>query len=138
MRVAAVTGAPPAAADARAALAQDAEQFEELVALGGVEAPEDLLGALASCGFEAVEQPSTVVAQRHQDRPPVTGIGVPAHEPRSFEGVDHRRDRPGDHVELGGELGHPQRPSIGGNEEKHPSLGIRDAQRGQLHDGAAP
>ena len=114
------------------------EQLEELVALGGVEAPEDLLGAVAPGRLEAVEQAPAVVAERHQDRPPVAGIGVAGHEPGRLEGVDHGGDRPGHHVELGGEVGHPQGPALGGDEAQHPGLGIGEAQRGELHDRPPP
>jgi hypothetical protein len=124
----------PATADTRAALAQDPEKFEELVALSGVEAPEDLIGAVAPSRLEAVQQESSVIAEHHEDRSPIAGIGVAHHEPGRLEGVDHGRDRPGDHVELGGQVGHPQGPPMGGDEAKHAGLGIGEAQRGELHD----
>ena len=127
-------GGGPAAAHTRAALAQEAEQVEELVSLVGVEAAEHLVRALASGRLERFEQATTFVAERHEDRPAVTGVGVPGHEPGGLEGVDHRRDRSGDHVELGGEVRHPQRPAVGRDQPEHPGLGIRDSQRGELDD----
>ena len=128
----------PAAAHARAALAQDAEQVEELVPLGGVEAAEDLLGAVAPGRLEAVEQATPVVAERHEDRPAVTGVGVPGDEPGRLEGVDHGGDRAGHHVELGGEVGHPQGPAVGRHEPQHPGLGIGEPQGGELDDRPPP
>jgi hypothetical protein len=121
-------------ADARAALAQDLEQVEELVPLGGVETPEDLVGAVPTSGLEAVQQVAAIIAEYHQDRSAIAGIGVADHEPGRLEGVDHGRDRPGDDVELGGEIGHAQGPPVGGDEPKHAGLGIGQAQRGELHD----
>jgi hypothetical protein len=61
-------------------LAQDTEQVEELMALSGVEAPEHLVGAVAPCRLETVEQEPTVVAECDQDRAPVSGIGVAGDE----------------------------------------------------------
>jgi hypothetical protein len=50
------------------------------------------------------------------------------------EGVDHGRDRAGDDVELGGQIGHPQRPPFGSDEPEHPGLGVGEAQGGELDD----
>ncbi len=126
------------AADTRAPRAQDAEQFEELVALGRVESPEDLVGTVTAGRLETVEQVAAAVAQCHQDRSPVTGIGVAGDQPGRLEGVHNGRHRPGDHVQLGGQIGHTQGVAAGRHQSQHPRLGIGEPQGGELRARAPP
>jgi hypothetical protein len=128
----------PATADAGAALTQVLEQLVESVPLVGVEPAEDLFGAVPPRRLEAVEQASALVGERHQDRPPVAGVGVTGDEPGLLEGVDHGRDRPGDDVELGGQVGHAQRPPFGGDEAEDPGLGVCQPEGGELDDRPPP
>ena len=123
-----------ATAHAGAARAQGAEQLEERSPLGRAEAAEHLLGTVASGGLEAIEEPPPVVGESHEDRPSIAGIGATGDEPRHFEGIDHGRDRTGDHFELRGEVGHPQWATGRGHVPQHPGLGIGETERGELHD----
>jgi hypothetical protein len=122
------------AADTGAAGAQDAQQLEQLVTLDAVETSEDFLGTVATGGVEALEQVPAVLAERHEDRPSVSGVGMAGDEPGGFEGVDHRGDRSRDYLELSGQVGHPQGPAVvGGDESEYPGLAVGEPQWGELH-----
>ena len=121
-----------------------AAQLSTVVAAQGPEEPgqvgplvagqtaEDLFGRGPAGPLQPVEQSVAAGGQADENRPPVVGIGRPDDQTGRLDAVDHGGDRPGHHLEAGGDVGHPQRLAGRGHDAQHPGLGLGEAQRGQL------